>query len=96
MDQGKVVGRFLLKTNKQLTETVEKGVSDFNHPASGPEVRIALYFFALLTPVTDMGSILTCLNGLGAAWISGIQAEILRMLLTDRRTGNHNPIRRCL
>ena len=96
MDKGEVVGRFLFKTNKQLTETVEKRVSDFNHPASGPEVRIALDFFALLTSGTDMGSILTCLNGLGAACISGIQAEILRMLLTDGWTGNHNPIQRCL
>ena len=96
MDQSKVVLCLFLKANKQLAETVEKRVSDFNHPASGPEVRIALDFFALLTSGTDMGSILTCLNGLGAACISGIQAEILRMLLTDGWTGNHNPIQSCL
>ena len=96
MNQGKIVGRFLLKTNKQLTETVEKGVSDLNYPASGPEVRIALYFFSLLTSGTDMSSILTRLNELGASCTTCSQAEILRMFLTDCWTGNHQSIQRCL
>ena len=52
-------------------------MSDFDHPASGLEVRIALYFFALFASGTDMGSVLTLLNGLGAASIASIQAKIL-------------------
>ena len=95
MDESKVVLRFLLKANKQLAETVEKRVCNFNHPASGLEVRVALYFFALLTSGTNMGGILTYLNRLGTACIASIQAEILWMQLTDCWTGNNDFIQRC-
>lgn len=95
MDQSKVVLRLLLKTNEQLAETIEKRVSDFNHSASGLEVRITLYFFALLTAGTDMGGILTHLNGLGTTCITSIQAKILRMLLTDCWTRNNDFVQRC-
>lgn len=67
-------------------------MSDFDHPASGLEVRIALYFFALLTFGTDMGSVLTLLNGLGTTGITSIQAKVLRMVLTDGWTGNDDVI----
>ena len=43
MDQSKVVLCLFLKANEQFAETVEKRVSDFNHPASGLEVRVTLY-----------------------------------------------------
>lgn len=69
-------------------------MSDFDHPASGLEVRIALYFFALFTSGTDMGSVLTLLNGLGAASIASIQAKILWMVLTDGWTGNDDAVQR--
>ena len=94
MDYSKVVLCLFLKANKQLAETVEKRVSDFNHPASGLEVRVTLYFFALLTSGTNMGGILAYLNGLGAACIASIQAEILWMLLTDCWTRNDDFIQR--
>lgn len=95
VDQGKVDLRFLLKANEQLAKTVEKRVRDFNYPASGFEVWVTLYFFALLTSGTDMGGILTCLNGLSTACIASIQAEILWMLLTNCRTRNNDFIQRC-
>ena len=95
MDQSKVVLRLLLKANQQLAETVEKRVRNFNHPASGLEVRLTLYFFAFLTSGTNMGGILAHLNGLGTACIASIQTEILRMLLTDCRTRNNDFIQRC-
>ena len=95
MDQSTVVLRLLLNANEQLAETVEKRVSDFNDPASGLEVRVTLYFFALLTSGTNMGGILAYLNGPGAACIASIQAEILWMLLTDCRTRNNDFIQRC-
>ena len=69
IDQSKVDLCLFLKANEQLAETVEKRVSDFNHPASGLEVRVTLYFFAFLTSGTNMGGILAYLNGLGAACI---------------------------
>ena len=69
-------------------------MSDFDHPASGLEVRIALYFFALFTSGTDMGSVLTLLNGLGAASIASIQAKILWMVLTDGWTGNDDAVQK--
>ena len=65
-------------------------MSDFDHPASGLEVRIALYFFALFASGTDMGSVLTLLNGLGAASIASIQAKIL----CDGWTGNDDAVQR--
>ena len=95
IDQSKIVMHLLLKSNEQLAETVEKRVSDFNHPTSGLEGRVALYFFALLTSGTNMGGILTCLNGLGTACIASIQAEILRMPLTDCWTRNGDFILDC-
>lgn len=94
MNQREIVLRLLFKTNKQLAETVKKGMSDFDHPASGLEVWIALYFFALLTSGTDMGSVMTLLNGLGTACITSIQAKILRMILTGGWMGNDDAIQR--
>ena len=94
MDQSKVILSLLFKTNEQLAETVEKRMSDFNYPASGFEVRITFHFFALLTSGTNVGSVLVNLNRLGAACIAGTQAKILRMRLTDCRTGNDNFIQR--
>ena len=88
MDQSKVILSFLFKSNKQLAETVEKRMSDFDYPASGLEVRITFYFFALLTSGTNMGSVLTYLSGLSTACIASIQAKILRMQITDCWTGN--------
>lgn len=70
-------------------------MSDFDHPASSPEFRIALYFFAFFTSGTDMGSVLTLFNGLGTACIAGIQAKILGMLLTDGWTGNDDVVQCC-
>ena len=90
MDQSEIVLSFLFKANKQLAKAVKKGMSDFDHPASGLEVRIALYFFALFTSGTDMGSVLTLLNGLGAASIASIQAKIL----CDGWTGNDDAVQR--
>ena len=95
MNQSKIVILLLLKSNEQFTETVEKRVSDFNHPASGLEVGVALYFSALLTSGTNMGGILAHLNGLGTACIASIQAEIFRMPLTDCRTRNSDFILDC-
>ena len=67
---------------------------NFNYPASGLEVRIPLNFFTLLTPGADMSCVLTLLNGQGTACIASIQAEILRMILTDGWTGNNDVIQR--
>ena len=67
---------------------MKKRMRSFNHPASGFEVRITFYFFALLTSEANMGSALVHLNGLSTACIAGIQAKILRMRLTDCWTGN--------
>ena len=94
VDQSKVVLCLFLKANEQLAETVEKRVRDFNHPASGLEVRVALYFFAILTSGTNMSGILAYFNGPGAACIASVQAEILWMLLTDSRTRNDDFIQR--
>ena len=94
VNQSKVVLRLLFKANKQLGKTVKKGMSDFDYPASGLEVWIALYFFALLTSGTDMGSVMTLLNGLGTARITSIQTKILRILLTDGWTGNDDVVQR--
>ena len=94
MNQSKIVLRLFLKANEQLAETVEKRVGDFNYPASGLEIRVALYFFALLTSGTNMWGILAYLNGLGTACIASIQTEILWMLLTDRWTRNDDFIQR--
>lgn len=94
MNQGEIVLCLLFKANKQLAETVEKRMSNFNHPSPGLEVRITLYFFTLLTSGADMSSVLTRLNSLGAACIASIQAEILRMVLTDGWTENDNAIQR--
>ena len=63
-------------------------MSDFNHPASGFEVRVTFYFFALLTSESNMCGVLAHLNGLGTACIASIQTKILRMRLTDCWTGN--------
>ena len=93
MNQSEIVLRLLFKTNKQVAETVKKEMRDFDRPASGLEVWIVLYFFALLTSGTDMGSIMTFLNGLGTACITSIQAKVLRMILTDGWTGNDDAIR---
>lgn len=92
--QRKIVLRLLFKADEQLTEMVEKRVRDFNHPASGFEIGIMLDFIALFTSGANMGNILTPFNGLGAACISSIQAEILRMFLADSWTGNDDVIRR--
>ena len=67
---------------------------DFDHPASGLEVRITLDFFAILASGTDMSSVLALLNGLGTACIASIQTEALGMLLTDGWTGNDDVIQR--
>lgn len=92
MNQREIVLRFLFKANKQLAKTVKKGMSDFDHPASSLEVRIALDFFAFLTSGTDMGSVMMLLNGLGTACITSIQAKILRIVLTDGWPGNDDVI----
>lgn len=42
MEKGKVIGSLFLKADQQFAEAVEKGVRDFDHPASSLEVRIAL------------------------------------------------------
>lgn len=65
MNEGEIILSLLFTANKQLAEAVEKGVRDLDHPASDLEVRIALYFSALLTSGADMGSVLTTLNGWG-------------------------------
>lgn len=65
MNQSEIVLHRLFKVSKYLAETVEKGVDDFNHPASSLKVRITFNFFALLTSGTDMSSVLTLLNRLG-------------------------------
>lgn len=65
VDQREVVLSLLFKAD-------EKRVGDFNYPTSGLEVRITLYFFALLAFGTDMSRILACLNGKGTSCITSI------------------------
>lgn len=92
MDQSEIVLSFLFKANKQLAKAVKKGMSDFDHPAPGLEVRIALYFFAFFASGTDMGSVLAFLNGLGTACITSIQTKILWLAFTDSQAGNDTVI----
>lgn len=95
MDQSKIVLCLFLKADEQFAETVEKRMRNFDYPAFGLEVRVTLYFFALLTSGTNMGGVLAYLNRLGTACITSIQAKILWMLFTDRWTSNNDFIQRC-
>lgn len=52
--QGYVTGILFLEPDKQLSESVDPGMSDFNDPASWLIVRIAFNEQLLFTTRTDM------------------------------------------
>lgn len=79
MVEGEEAALELFVANQELAKPVEPAVGDFNHPAPGPLVRMALELSGLIMPPLYMGNVAMGQDRLqgGSPPIGGVGTQVL-------------------
>ncbi len=92
MNESKVVASFLLVSHQKFAKSIHKGVSDFNDPAAGIEIRICFQFFFLITSGSNVCFVSPFFHQFFTACISRIKTQIMRISFSRGGTVNCNII----